>query len=63
VLQTEPHIDGTFLLLNGDNVLAESVEPVVEAEGDADAVLAVEEVSLSVAKATGVIEPNEEGRA
>ncbi|SDF03983.1 glucose-1-phosphate thymidylyltransferase [Halorubrum xinjiangense] len=62
VLQAEPHVDGIFLLLNGDNVFAESVAPAVEAAGEADAALAVEEVSPEVATTTGVIETDERGR-
>jgi glucose-1-phosphate thymidylyltransferase len=62
VLQAEPHVDGPFLLVNGDNVFAGSVEPAVEAAGEADAVLAVEEVSSEVARTTGVIETDERGR-
>ncbi|MDB9235511.1 sugar phosphate nucleotidyltransferase [Halorubrum ezzemoulense] len=58
VLQAEPHIDGPFLLLNGDNVFAGSVAPAVAAatiEG-VDGVLAVEEVSTAEASSTGVLE-------
>ena len=62
VVQAEPHIDGTFLLVNGDNVFAGSVAPAVEAVEGADAVLAVEEVSSAVATTTGVIETDEAGR-
>jgi glucose-1-phosphate thymidylyltransferase len=62
VLQAEPYVDGTFLLVNGDNVLAESVAPAVEAVEEADAALAVEEVSPAVAATTGVIETVEAGR-
>ena len=62
VLQAEPHIDGTFLLVNGDNVFAESVAPAVEAVGEAVAALAVEAVSAKVAATTGVIETDERGR-
>ncbi|WP_066414402.1 sugar phosphate nucleotidyltransferase [Halorubrum aethiopicum] len=62
VLQAEPHVDGTFLLVNGDNVFAESVEPAVAAVEGADAVLAVEETSPAVARTTGVIETDEAGR-
>ncbi|SFR34640.1 glucose-1-phosphate thymidylyltransferase [Halorubrum sodomense] len=62
VLQAEPHVDGTFLLVNGDNVFAGSVAPAVEAVAEADAVLAVEEVSPEVAATTGVIETDEVGR-
>ena len=62
VLQAEPHVDGTFLLVNGDNVFAGSVAPAVAAVGEADAVLGVEEVSAAVAATTGVIETDEAGR-
>ncbi|QUO47711.1 sugar phosphate nucleotidyltransferase [Halorubrum ruber] len=62
VLQAEPHVEGTFLLVNGDNVFAGSVAPAVAAVEEADAVLAVEEVSSEVAATTGVIETDERGR-
>ncbi|TKX48505.1 nucleotidyltransferase family protein [Halorubrum sp. SD690R] len=62
VLQAEPHVDGTFLLVNGDNVFAGSVAPAVEAIGEADAALAVEEVSPAVATTAGVVETDEAGR-
>jgi glucose-1-phosphate thymidylyltransferase len=61
VLQAEPHVDGTFLLVNGDNVFSGSVAPAVAAAEEADAVLAVEEVSPEVAATTGVIETAESG--
>lgn len=61
VLRAEPHVDGDFLLVNGDNVFATSVRPAVEAADDADAVLAVEEVSPAVAKTTGVIQTDGSG--
>ncbi|KOX95890.1 sugar phosphate nucleotidyltransferase [Halorubrum tropicale] len=62
VLQAEPHVDGTFLLVNGDNVFGGSVAPAVTAVEEADAVLGVEEVSPEVATTTGVIETDERGR-
>ena len=62
VLQAEPHVDGTFLLVNGDNVFRGSVAPAIEVGGEADVVLAVEEVSPEVAATTGVIETDEQGR-
>jgi len=61
VLQAQPAVDGTFLLVNGDNVFADGVTPAVEAvraEG-VDGVLGVEEVSREVARTTGVIETEE----
>jgi len=60
-LQAEPHVDGTFLLVNGDNVFAVSVAPAIAAVAEADAVLAVEEVSPEVAATNGVIETDEAG--
>jgi glucose-1-phosphate thymidylyltransferase len=62
VVQSEPHLDGTFLLVNGDNIFSGSVELAVEAVEEADAMLAVEEVSPEVATTTGVIETDEAGR-
>ena len=62
VLQAEPHVDGPFLFVNGDNVFAGSVAPAVAAAEEADAALAVEEVSPEVAATTGVIETDEAGR-
>jgi dTDP-glucose pyrophosphorylase len=57
VLQTNRHVDGTFLPVNGDNVFSGSVAPAVAAVGEADAVLVVEEVAAT----TGVIEMHEQG--
>jgi glucose-1-phosphate thymidylyltransferase len=62
VLQAQPHVDGTFLLVNGDNVFAGSVAPAVAAVEEADAALGVEEVSPEVAATTGVIETDEAER-
>lgn len=62
VLQAQPTVDGTFLLVNGDNVFVDGVTPAVKAvhaEG-LDGVLGVEEVSREVAQTTGVIETREE---
>ena len=62
VLQAQPAVDGTFLLVNGDNVFVDGLKPAVEAvhaEG-VDGVLGVEEVSREVAQTTGVIETKEE---
>ena len=58
VLQAEPHVDGTFLVVNGDNVFAESLQPAVAAlERDGvDGVIAVEDVSRETASRTGVVE-------
>ena len=62
MLQAEPHVGGTFLLMNGDNVFAGSVESAIEAVEEADTALAVKEVSPEVATTTGVIETDEAGR-
>ena len=62
VLQAEPHVDGAFLLVNGDNVFTGSVASAVEVLREADAALAVEEVSPEVAATTGVIETDGAGR-
>ena len=62
VSRAEPHVDGTFLLVNGDNVFIPSVEPAVAAATEVDAVLAVEEVASEVAATNGVIETDDAGR-
>jgi len=58
VRQAEPYINGSMLLLNGDNVFTGSVSQAVTAADaeDVDGVLAVEDVSRAVAKTTGVLE-------
>lgn len=61
VLQAEPHVSGTFLLVNGDNVFVDSLQPAVEAADTADAVLAVEDVSVDVARTTGVLRMDDDG--
>lgn len=53
VSKAEPHVGGDFLLVNGDSVFIESVQPAVDVTSDAEAVLAVEEVWPTVAT-TGV---------
>jgi len=62
VLQVEPHVDGIFLLLNGDDVFSESVAPTVEGVAEEDAALAVEEVLPAFTATTGVIQTDETGR-
>ena len=58
VLQAEPHVQGTFVVLNGDSVFAggigEALQPVTEP--DVDAALLVEKVSRAQARETGVVE-------
>jgi len=58
VLQAAPHVDDPFLVVNGDNVFADSLAPAVEAAERAgvDGALAVEDVSRDAASTTGVIE-------
>jgi glucose-1-phosphate thymidylyltransferase len=58
VLQAEPHVDGQFVVLNGDNVFADGIGPAVEraSEPEVDAALLVEEVSPEAARDTGVVE-------
>lgn len=56
--RAEPVIDGSFLQLNGDNVLSAPIDTVVERhyQTGADATLLVEEVSKERAKRGGVLE-------
>ncbi|WP_255291462.1 sugar phosphate nucleotidyltransferase [Natrinema sp. CBA1119] len=58
VLQAEPHVDGSFVVVNGDNIFGTSLRPVVEAADreDTDGALAVTTVSREAATKTGVIE-------
>ncbi|UPV75210.1 sugar phosphate nucleotidyltransferase [Halorussus limi] len=57
VLQAESHVDGPFVVLNGDNVVAGDLrEPMArQRDPDVDAVVAVEEVDLATARETGVV--------
>jgi glucose-1-phosphate thymidylyltransferase len=57
VLQAAPHVDGPFVVLNGDNVLAGDLRGAIERMGEAgvDAVLAVEQVDPETARETGVV--------
>lgn len=58
VLQARPHIDGPFVILNGDNVFTDNVETVVSRleDPDIDAAILVERVSREAAQTTGVVE-------
>jgi dTDP-glucose pyrophosphorylase len=58
VLQAEPHVEGDFLCLNGDNVCRANLGTVVERhrETDADATSLVDEVSRERAAEAGVFE-------
>ena len=63
VLQAEPEIDGDFLVLNGDNVLGCSLEPVIQTQDSpaVDATLLVEETTPEVAQTTGVVTTTDDG--
>ncbi|TYL39310.1 UTP--glucose-1-phosphate uridylyltransferase [Natronococcus pandeyae] len=54
----EPHVDGPFVVLNGDNVFGGSIAPAVERfeTTEADLVLLCEEVDRETARATGVVD-------
>ena len=58
VLHAEPHVAGAFLVVNGDNVFAELLQPAVAAlhRDGVDGVIAAEEVSRDTASRTGVVE-------
>lgn len=57
VLQAAPYVEGPFVVLNGDNVLAGDLRGAIERMGGAgvDAAVAVEQVDWERAKETGVV--------
>ena len=57
VLQAAPHVDGPFVVLNGDNVLTGDLRGAIERMDEAgiDAILAVEQVDTETARETGVV--------
>ena len=57
ILQAEPHVEGPFVVLNGDNVVAGNLRRAIERfrRADVDAVIAVEEVDRETASETGVV--------
>jgi len=57
VLQAAPHVDGPFVVLNGDNVVAGDLRGPITAQArtDAGAVLGVERVDREMARQTGVV--------
>lgn len=63
VLTAEDHVDRTFVLLNGDNVVDADLSRLVERHRStgADATLLVEEVSPDRAAETGVLRFDDEG--
>jgi len=65
VSQAEPYVDGPFVVLNGDNVVASDLRPHIARQRaeDVDAVLAVEEVDLATARETGVVSVAGDGDA
>ena len=63
ILQAEPHIDGSFILMLGDNVFRGNLADVVnrQQEDRADAAFLVEEVPYEEASRYGVLDTNEYG--
>ena len=63
LLQAEPHVDGVFVLMNGDNVFRADLSVALDRHGetDADATLLVEDVSEAEARTTGVVETASDG--
>ena len=63
ILQAEPHIDGPFMLMLGDNVFRGNLGDVVnrQQEERADAAFLVEEVPYEDASRYGVLDTNEYG--
>lgn len=57
VLQAAPHVDGSFVVLNGDNAVAGDVRQPIDrqARGEAEAMLAVEQTDPATARETGVV--------
>lgn len=62
--QAWPAVDGTFVVLNGDNVCRANLADVIDrhTETDASATLLVEDVSRDEARTTGVVMTDDEGR-
>ncbi|MFB6360272.1 MAG: sugar phosphate nucleotidyltransferase, partial [Halobacteriales archaeon] len=63
VLRAEPHVDGDFVLMNGDNVFDANLKPLLDrhSEADAAATLLVDEVTTDEAAATGVLRFDDDG--
>lgn len=63
VVTAEPHVDDTFLVFNGDNIVHGDIMPLVHnhSESDAAATLLVESVSREQAKTGGVVELGPDG--
>ena len=58
LLQARPHVDGTFLTVNGDNVFGTAPQVLLDTvrENDVDGAVYVESVSTAEAQQTGVVE-------
>ena len=63
ILQAEPHVDGDFMLMLGDNVFRGNLSDVTnrQQEDRADAAFLVEEVPYEEASRYGVLDTNEYG--
>ena len=63
ILQAEPHVDGDFMLMLGDNVFRGNLGDVAsrQQEDRADAAFLVEEVAYEEASRYGVLDTNEYG--
>ena len=63
ILQAEPHVDGDFMLMLGDNVFRGNLGDVAsrQKEDRADAAFLVEEVPYEEASRYGVLDTNEYG--
>ena len=61
VLRAEPHVDGQFVVLNGDNVFDGSIRPAIECarQEGTDAAVLVEDATREEATRTGVVETAE----
>jgi glucose-1-phosphate thymidylyltransferase len=62
--QAQSAVDGTFVVLNGDNVCRANLGDAIDrhCETDASATLLVEDVSQAEARTTGVVTTGDEGR-
>jgi glucose-1-phosphate thymidylyltransferase len=64
VLQAEPHVDSSFIVLNGDNVFGSDLQPILDHQErtGANGTIAVEETSRDRARRTGVVLTGEDDR-
>ncbi len=63
VRRAEPHVDGDFVVMNGDNVFDADLSGLLDRhrEADADATLLVDEATADEAAATGVLRFDDDG--